>query len=1087
MSHNSTSLRLYGRSEELARLREIYSQTIRVDSSPLSNKCTVTAAPSTQLVLLSGSSSGVGKRALISGSLSSLVSQTHGLLITARFRKEGACDQLAPKRSPLPHQNVLALITLCRAMDDGILHERVDSTTQSSLLSALRENFSASVLDRELFDELFPRLSRHCEVQQLPETGFEATTEASLNGVSVTSAATREPIRVLPFCRLEDPAVERRNMLVRLWQVVATVNPMVLVLEQAHWANVESLQALDSLLKARHTPPVEFKAILVILCYTESTKPSDSPALTEFRCNVSVGESATTAPLGESDTDHYPALRISLNNLTKNDIIEWTADQWGVALESDSHDMLQSVASLIYDQSNGNPRFVAMLMTQLQPLCESPLDDNRVGQWLETIPSTTDDLFAWILRQQDSNVQHVIDSIAALAVCGNCASSIGDTVDGKLVDLVLQRSCQDDLATAHQCGLLILDPVSQIVRFPSPDLKAAAYSVIPESTRATCHLKIGRRLWKNSSLATTIEDSDNFTSLIFVVADNLRLGADLCSDVDDLDGIVMIILKAGKIAMKASLFTMAVTYFEWAISALGDRLWSIAYYDITMALFNCGSEAYYCIADFDTMDSMLESVFRHAKTFRDKIHAYTTLIYSYGARNRVREAFTTAYDVLQSLGEPLPAQPSKRGMLFELLRTSLLLHGKTDRFFLNLPVATDTDKIATMQMLFFAVFYAYVVKAEWGLFALCRMIRLSVRNGITAPLFPALGAHSYGQCAHVGRIEEGIRFAQIALDLLQQHNARSWLARTFMIVHGLSHRWGYPLRCSLEPLLTAHRMGLKTGDMEGSLASAGMYLDHALHAGKSLPEIERETRYLGHLLNAVGQKLCLVYVVPSWKVVVDFIGGDLDPLILNGDVTDSWSALAWAMKESNQMAVAHFYLNQCMFQCLTGCYEECRHMAKKCQESQPAADVWLPFYAGLASLALARTASTVRRFQYISFGRSAAKELKRQARVCPANFTNKFSLLDAEILALKGKPAKAMSLFEKSISAAKHEGFIHEEGLALERLALYHMHLGNAHTAGSAFEKARDAYSCWGAGTLVQRMNAHLTKLHTPSTLSVKR
>jgi predicted ATPase len=776
--------RLYGRSEEVALLREIYDQTICV-ASPFSNKCSAVAT-SSRLVILSGSSSGVGKRALANEALRSSVQQTNRLLITARFREDGACDQLASKRSTLPHQNVLALSTLCRAMDNGIVNEteRLDSTTQFALRSALRAHFSVRALDREHFGELFPKLSRQCEIHDR-EPGLSATIsmEASINNGS-TTVADRESTILPPLSGLQDPAVERRNMLVKLWQVVAAVIPMVLVLEQAHWANVESLQALESLLHSCHPPPFEFKGILVILCYAESTNSSDSPVLTEFLSSMSFGGSDQNSLFGESDTVHYPALRISLNNLSKSDIIEWTADQWGLALRRESHDVLQSVGNLIYDKSSGNPRFVTLLMTQLRSLCGSSLDDIRVEEWLEAIPSTTDDLFAWILQQQDTNVQNVLDIIAVLAACGNSASSSGDdVVDCTLVGLVLQRSCQDDLATAHQCGLLILDLIGQTVRFPSPDLEAVAYSLIPESNRAVCHLKTGRRLWKNSSLGTSTEDS----SIIFVVADNLQLGVGLCLDVDDLDGIAMIILEAGKQAMKAALFKMAVSYFEWAITALDDRLWSSACYDITLALFNCGSEAYYCIADFATMDRMLDSVFRHAKTLHDKIPAYTTLIYSYGARNRVGEAFTTAFDVLRSLGEPLPAQPSKQGMILEYLRTSHMLRGKTDRFFLNLPIATDPDKIAAMQMLFFAICYAYVVKAEWGMFALCRMIRLSLENGIAAPLFPALGAYSYILCAQIGRVAEGIRFGQIALALLQQDKAQSWLARTFMMVHGLSN------------------------------------------------------------------------------------------------------------------------------------------------------------------------------------------------------------------------------------------------------------------------------------------------------------
>jgi hypothetical protein len=63
-------------------------------------------------------------------------------------------------------------------------------------------------------------------------------------------------------------------------------------------------------------------------------------------------------------------------------------------------------------------------------------------------------------------------------------------------------------------------------------------------------------------------------------------------------------------------------------------------------------------------------------------------------------------------------------------------------------------------------------------------------------------------------------------------------------------------------------------------------------------------------------------------------------------------------------------------------------------------------------------------------------------------------------------------LFDQSIRAAANEGFFPEEGLAYERLGLYHsQELGNALTATPYLARARDTYKCWGADILVDRMD----------------
>jgi hypothetical protein len=53
-----------------------------------------------------------------------------------------------------------------------------------------------------------------------------------------------------------------------------------------------------------------------------------------------------------------------------------------------------------------------------------------------------------------------------------------------------------------------------------------------------------------------------------------------------------------------------------------------------------------------------------------------------------------------------------------------------------------------------------------------------------------------------------------------------------------------------------------------------------------------------------------------------------------------------------------------------------------------------------------------------------------------------------------------------SIKLAEDEGFVHEKGLAYERLAEYHCYLGHYMAARPSFDYARAAYGRWGAHVL---------------------
>jgi hypothetical protein len=109
--------------------------------------------------------------------------------------------------------------------------------------------------------------------------------------------------------------------------------------------------------------------------------------------------------------------------------------------------------------------------------------------------------------------------------------------------------------------------------------------------------------------------------------------------------------------------------------------------------------------------------------------------------------------------------------------------------------------------------------------------------------------------------------------------------------------------------------------------------------------------------------------------------------------------------------------------------------------------------------------------------------LQSTAKTRPANFGNKHALVEAEWEALLRRSQTALYLFNQSITLAKSQGFVQEEGLAYERLAQYHCFLGHCATATPYVECARVAYTQWGAQTLVNRMDKLLAKYNNDHSL----
>jgi hypothetical protein len=154
-----------------------------------------------------------------------------------------------------------------------------------------------------------------------------------------------------------------------------------------------------------------------------------------------------------------------------------------------------------------------------------------------------------------------------------------------------------------------------------------------------------------------------------------------------------------------------------------------------------------------------------------------------------------------------------------------------------------------------------------------------------------------------------------------------------------------------------------------------------------------------------------------------------------------------------------------------GEYEKSVEAAAGARKASPEMDVRLDFFEGLSALALARDSTGWHRRSLLTTGRRALHRLRKWAKTCPANFRNKRALLQAELATLRGQSMRALALFDESIATAKKEGFVHEEGLAYERLAQYHCVLGHVQWAILYFELPARLNERWGAHKLIERID----------------
>jgi tetratricopeptide (TPR) repeat protein len=116
------------------------------------------------------------------------------------------------------------------------------------------------------------------------------------------------------------------------------------------------------------------------------------------------------------------------------------------------------------------------------------------------------------------------------------------------------------------------------------------------------------------------------------------------------------------------------------------------------------------------------------------------------------------------------------------------------------------------------------------------------------------------------------------------------------------------------------------------------------------------------------------------------------------------------------------------------------------------------------------------RDKWISIGEKAVSKFETWKGYSSWNFENKHLLLSAELLCVKGNYGAAEEHYKASILSAQLHRFVHEEGLAWERLGMTYEEIGRAESAREMLATARNCYERWGASAVVARLDSKLTK-----------
>ncbi|MCJ8281037.1 MAG: serine/threonine-protein kinase PknK, partial [Rivularia sp. ALOHA_DT_140] len=516
----------------------------------------------------------------------------------------------------------------------------------------------------------------------------------------------------------------------------------------------------------------------------------DSASLNLMQLLMSESKSGYLLLIGAyRDNEVFPAhpLMLSLKDIAKSKAIVNTITLRPLKQESLNQlvaDTLncfpltaKPLTQLVYQKTKGNPFFSTQF---LKVLYEDGLIkfDSDAGSWVCDISEVralalTDDVVEFMALQLQKLPEET-QNVLKLAAC------IGNQFDLATLAIVCQKSESQtaaDLWKALQLGLIL--PTNQVYKFYLESegkqelfqeqtvtykflhdrVQQAAYSLIPDNQKQKTHYHIGQLLLKQTP-PETIEDS------IFELVNQLNYGTGLITQQKQRTQLAKLNLIATRKARSATAYQAASNYTNIGLSFLGENPWDE--YEISLAFHNLAAELASLCGDFEEMEKFIETVIANTRFLIEQVNVYRIKIISNVSQNKLTEAITIGLQLLQKFGVTFPETPTPEEIQQSIAEVCQLIGDREIEDLVNLPIMTDVEKIAIIQIANSIITPAYICGSPLAPLLISKSVKLSIQYGNTEDSAQAYVTYAIMACNMLKNVDMGVKFGELALGVVSK-------------------------------------------------------------------------------------------------------------------------------------------------------------------------------------------------------------------------------------------------------------------------------------------------------------------------------
>jgi len=819
-------------------------------------------------------------------------------------------------------------------------------------------------------------------------------------------------------------------------------HPLALFLDDLQWLDAATLDLLEELLMCS-----ELRHLMLIGAYRDNEVSAAHSLMRKLEAIKTAGGKVKEFTLGPLASEHLGQL---------------IADALRCEPERSA-----PLAQLVHDKTGGNPFFTIQFISSLAG--ERMLTfDHDAARWswdLSRIHAKgyTDnvvDLMIGKLIRLPAQTQMALQQLACL----------GNVAEITTLSIVMEMSDEQVHAALWE-GVRqeLVEKLDGSYKFIHDRVHEAAYSLIPETSRAEAHLRIGRLLVAHTSPQKREET-------IFDIVNQLNRGVALITSREEREHLAELNLIAGKRAKGSTAYVSALKYLIAGAALLGDDCWDRRR-DLIFALELLRAECEFLTGELAAADVRLTTLSnRTANTVEQAavVCLHMDVCTTLGQSGR---AVAVAIDYLQHVGIECSPHPTEDEVRREYEHIRLKLGSREIEDVLDSPLMSDPESLATVDVLTKVVPATVFTDPNLNALIICTAVNLSLERGncdASCLAYVMLGRIAGSR---FGDYQTAFRFGQVGYELVERRGLKRFQAMAYLYFAIWIAPWMKDVRNSSDLLRRSFEAAHKIGDLTFATYARNIRNSDLLFAGDALSEVQGEVELdlafaqkarFGLITDANAAKLGLIRTLRGLTPKFGcFDSEQIEELPFERHLAGN---PAFAPAE------CWYWVRKLQARYFAGDYKEA---LKASSQAQPLLWTTLAFleeaeyhfYSALCRAASFDSVPADERGQHLDTLAAHQRQLNVWAENCPDNFENRAVLVGAEIARIEGRDTDAMQLYEKAIYSARTNGFVHNEALAYERAAGFYRVRGFDQFAELYLRNARACYASWGADGKVRQLD----------------